>query len=357
MTAGIQKIPHIHYIHAFRGFAILCIVSAHIGPKTFRLFTESENPSIAYRVFFGMYEPLFHDSTLFFSLISGLLFTLVLAQKGWHSFFRSKIQNVIFPFIFISILFTFFNFSVDSVEIWSGDGFRDFAHKAFQNIYTGGAMFHLWYMPVLAILFIATPLLYSLLTHARSNWFIVLIVILPLFFSRTGPGFNWVNSIYFMGAYAAGMYMGLHLNKTVSLIENNKLLLRIIAVVTTAILIFMPEVKIEYFGDVSIKESVFYVQKMAITAVILVWLKHNEAVLPRWLDVLADYAFAVYFLHIALFYSLVYAMSKVIETPLNLGLVVILNIVFLFAVLALCVFIAWLIKKATRRRSRMIIGA
>ncbi|MEM8895835.1 MAG: hypothetical protein AAGC88_14735 [Bacteroidota bacterium] len=86
------------YLHSFRGFAIINIAMLHAVVATrmpldgFEL-DFSEPMTLISHVLFG-------GSTLYFSVISGLLFTAILKSRGYPKFYRNKVRNVIFPYVF-----------------------------------------------------------------------------------------------------------------------------------------------------------------------------------------------------------------------------------------------------------------
>jgi hypothetical protein len=53
----------------------------------------------------------------------------------------------------------------------------------------------------------------------------------------------------------------------------------------------------EFIGPVSILESTYYVQKLALSTIMLVWLRSMTDHQPRWLAGFANSAFSIYFLH------------------------------------------------------------
>ncbi|MEQ9299328.1 MAG: hypothetical protein RIF33_12225, partial [Cyclobacteriaceae bacterium] len=69
------------YLHSFRGIAIIqivlihSIVAAFLGANGFEL--DFTHPLVIAN------EVLFHDSTLYFAIISGLLYTAILKSRGY----------------------------------------------------------------------------------------------------------------------------------------------------------------------------------------------------------------------------------------------------------------------------------
>src|SRR6056297_2213580 len=72
------------YLHSFRGFAIINIVFIHAF--AYALFLANDN-SLDPKDPIGMANGLlFHNSTIYFAVISGILFSVVLKSKGYKRF-------------------------------------------------------------------------------------------------------------------------------------------------------------------------------------------------------------------------------------------------------------------------------
>lgn len=354
----------IGHLHAFRGVAIMLIVLVHIaGYSMFRIGTDPDMSD--YLVVWAVFETIAHNGTVFFALISGLLYSTVLAGRGWVNFFRSKVTNVILPYVFFSLLFTAIVFSgISGISLFSGE-VADYAREAFGNILTGNASFHFWYLPVLAGLFVLTPLVASIVAKPWGGWIVGAAMLVPLFVSRTWPDNSVQNVAVFMAPYAFGVWLGADYD---SRMEKLRLLMKpliatviLLSVATTAAFVqytgpmYMADE--QWDGPVNWYESISYVQKMALACVVLLVLKANESWRPRWLDLLATYAFAIYFLHAAvrdvLFEGLLWLGVEIGPSWLHAPTILIIWI----ATLALSLGFSMLVRRALGRRSRMIIGA
>jgi surface polysaccharide O-acyltransferase-like enzyme len=95
-------------LHAFRAFAIVNIVAVHALAIVQFPYPTPEAFS-AYAWLRALNETAFHDSTIYFTLISGILFSQVLAERGWRVFFRSKVANVLLPYAVVTLLMTAFD--------------------------------------------------------------------------------------------------------------------------------------------------------------------------------------------------------------------------------------------------------
>ena len=95
MSTPVTKPGYLTYLHGFRGVAILAIIGAHAWSVLGSFGAQETNPD--YIWLYSVTETLFHGATLFFALISGLLYSRVLSGKSWGTFFRNKGANVILP--------------------------------------------------------------------------------------------------------------------------------------------------------------------------------------------------------------------------------------------------------------------
>ena len=158
-------------IHAFRGFAILNIVIIHAFGFVFFLAGTMETPATAaLKVMDWANSILFHDATLYFAAISGILFSLILQERGYARFFKSKFSYVFMPYLCITALYTWRQWTFGGELIYFDGTMLEFLVLVGKNLVTGGAIFALWYIPVLMFLYIATPVLARLLATERAKW-------------------------------------------------------------------------------------------------------------------------------------------------------------------------------------------
>ncbi len=358
-----HKAGYLGYIHSFRGFAILNVVAVHalalaiIIPRNW-----AADPTAPLSV---LNETLFHDSTLYFALISGLLFASILRARGYASFYRSKAMHVLLPYIVCTIVFSLVRWDEtgNGVLAWP-TGWSDYIDSILPNLIHGEAQFTFWYIPVLLILFAITPLL-SALTAAKSYaalpaWAMMLA---PLVFSR--PDFDEGTHqivagtiIYFAGAYTVGVYLGHRLEPLLDRIAAYRNPLIAAALLSSAILVELQLAQINRFGSYSLQETFFYLQKMSLAALVLLWLRALENKQPRWLTYFADEAFSIYFLHVFFILLLADLAWPFVHDPRFLPWSVYLGGVayFTFA-LAMSLLVVRLLRKLLGKNSRLLIGS
>ena len=346
-----MKKQFIPSIHAFRAFAILNIVAIHAFEFIFHLAGNQENaPEVSLGYLSWGVGILFHDATLYFAFISGSLFTLVLADRGWPRFVKSKVFYVLLPYLIFTFLF---GFSKEDVALTA----TEFIILFFKNALTGGAVFAYWYIPVLMVLYLFTPLFAKLLENKNAKWLVVFIVFSPLIFSRVWPEISWTNYAYFLGAYMLGMLVGVNYQKTIELLERHLMLFSSVAIIMTIALLILYSMESPKWGLIDFSESAWYLQKIAIAGLVLLFFERTLKTVPKWLDVLGNYAFTIYFLHAAAL-SHTYGLFLVSGVQMTkLPVILVFSVINFIGVILICVLLTIMFKKIFGRWSRYIIGA
>lgn len=348
------------YLHSFRAFAILNIVAIHaIAFAIYACNNNSLNPKDPISI---INEILFHNSTIYFAVISGLLFSVVLKAKGYKRFYGSKLRNVLLPYLFLTLIFSIS--SSESATILHGNIDLYFI-DVLNNFIYGKGQFTFWYIPVLIFLYIVTPLLDNLINLKRWGTILTLVcIIAPLAISRVqltelraGNFLSLSTMVYFTGAYVAGMYFGTNPEKWFSWFKKHMLIFIIIAIITSIAAIYIEINNIDKIGSWSLKATLYYIQKLCLSGVFIVLFKNLGEQQPKWMNSIANKAFTIYFLH-AFFLYLFYGLFKELATltsfkTLNVMLVAIL---FLLTSLTLSLFVSWLFKKIFGKYSRMLVG-
>ncbi|KAB1156776.1 acyltransferase [Flavobacterium luteum] len=359
-TSSTDKPNFLYYLHSFRGFAIINIVaihaigfSAYMGKSDFNTTVSIGN------------EILFHNSTIYFALISGLLYTAILKKKGYPQFFMSKFKYVVLPYVFFTLLYTVFDNKVYDFFVYQ-TSFINYLKDLPRNFIYGKAIFVLWYIPVLLFLYLVTPLLdYILQIKKWGHWLIAIIIAIPLLVRREevmelydGDFLSFHNMIYFTGAYAAGMYFADNLERRIMWIRKNKIILLFLAIVSTALLVYVTLQKIDRIGVFSIQSSLYYVQKIIISLLVLLFFNSLGEKQPKWLHPIAKDAFSIYFLHILFIGVFLGWVGHVtLFLPIIQYNAVIGGVFILVASIALSMLVTGLFRKLFGKYSRMIIGA
>ena len=354
---------YLGYVHSFRGFAILNVVAVHALALAIVIPRDWVGDPTGPLTMLN--ETLFHDSTIYFALISGLLFSSILRPRGYQSFYRSKAMYVLLPYIVCTIVFSLVRWDQTGTGIlaWPSS-WSDYIDSILPNLVHGEAQFTYWYIPVLLILFAITPLL-SMLTTAKSHAAIPawLVMLAPLVFSRPdfGEGTSQIVAgtvIYFAGAYTVGVYLGNQLEPRLDRIAGHRKFLIAVAVLSSVILVELQLAQVNRFGSFSLQESLFYVQKLSLAALVLLWLRGLEARQPRWLSYFANEAFSIYFLHVFFILLLADLSWTFVHDKSLLPWSVFLAAPAYFAfALAMSVLVVRVLRLLFGRNSRLLIGS
>jgi len=351
------------YLHNFRGFAIINIVAIHavvfafLGASNFN-FNPNNPIAIANEI-------LFHNATIYFAVISGILFSAVLKSKGYEAFYIGKFKNVILPYLFFTLIFSIFaENSNKPFAILTN--FTDYYHAVIRNFIYGKANFVYWYIPILIFLYLATPLVDYLINLKKIGKYIFLLLLsIPLVVSRIemmelmqSDFLSLQTMLYFLGAYVAGMYIGIDLEKRLAWVKNNFTWLIVITLITTIALVYIQLKNIDMIGRVSVRATLYYIQKICVSGIVIILLKNMGERKIFGLHQIAKDGFAIYFLHGFLIFVLIGILMPILSftkiAPFNIFIGAFLMLVLSIAVSMLIVFI---FRKIFGDKSRMIIGA
>lgn len=347
------------YLHSFRGLAILKIVLGHAVAAAFISAYGNFDDTAPIII---MSEIFYHDSTIYFAIISGVLFTKVLKPKGYCTFYSSKVKNILLPYIFVTLVLTLIKIKFNYVSGFQ-EGIIYYSSKVFQNLIFGKVNFALWYIPVLIFLYLITPVLEFLQTKNRvTKLLFSLIIIMPLYVSRvqvlTEYVFRIETMLYFTGAYAFGMYLGKDLETKLQLVKKYSLYILTVVFICTIVLFYFYYNQIDLIGKVSLRELVFYIQKICFALIFIMLFKALGDKQPPWMFPIARDSFSIYFIH----GTILYAISPLFLFISGAEFIEPFNIILgAFVLLVLSVFISMLIvfilKKIFGKNSRMIIGS
>lgn len=351
MANNTGYIPH---LHAFRGFAIINIVAAHCW--SFMIFWTGNLSSEAITWLFWLTETLFHGSTLYFAILSGLLYSKVLHRMPWRRFYQNKVNYVLLPYIAVTLTFTavYWPFFLQQPAV--EDSFSGYVGVASKNLITGNAGIHFWYIPVLIAIFLATPLL-SLLQR-NTKYGIWLVALIPLLVSRSPfPDFLKPQSfVFFIGAYALGMAIGANYERVQLWLGNQLKLLSVVAFIASIGVLLTYVLDYQQQGMFSLRQSLIYVQKTTICLLVLHWFARKENTLPNWLSTLGTYAFAIFFLHVVFIDFVIQAVRETLAESRTVELIGLFGSLNLLVGVLGSVFIAAVMRWLLKKHSRHVLG-
>lgn len=337
--------------HYFRAFAILSVLGAHmwISPEIEGL--EGERKFLE-----CLRSVLFHSSTIYFIFISGYLFDYVYKTRTFDlfKFYKSKVRNVLSPYLFLSLVFIGAAVVFDYVPSLQVPYFINHSHAMLtlpdiaDAILFGKACITYWYIPFILTVYCISPVLF----HIRDRAFIILVVVcslIPLFIQRDELTDFFRNYCFFYPVFLLGVFFSRYRDASVNFIKNHVAPIAVVAVAASLLLVS------EYYDQhLPSVEIGYYIQRLAIGALVIYGLE----VLPfdiELLDILATYSFPLYFLHDLIIYT---AQSALFAFGLKLfphGIFFVTMFTFC-AELLFCLAVIYVIKKICGKHSRQIIG-
>ena len=347
----------IHHLHAFRAIAMLTIVAAHAWPLIMSFPNGiAQRPDLL--PLYALFEMLFHGSTLYFALISGLLYRLVLRDRGYGAFFKSKLTNVVLPYCLVSLVTVAVFWSYHYEQAILNEHTTNFVLVYLKSLVFGKAMFHLWYIPVLVMLFLSTPLIDSLLKSPNSLWVVVIIALLPMVIGRTGYPqlLSWQSLTYFFAAYALGMLIGDYYQPFRRVLAKYTYSLWIALVLLCLLVYHQIYTQSEPVGVFSLKQAAVYLQKITFACLLLHYLGLRKESTPKVLDLIARHSYSLYLLHAS--FSLIMAKIMMDAQLIDYSMISVLiaGAVFYIVSIALSLLISVSAKRMAGSYSRMIVG-
>lgn len=346
-----QPSHFLRHIHRLRGIAILLIVAVHCGST----FDWRQQPLAEI-----ILQDFWDNSTVLFVFISGYLFQHLARRYTVSNYLISKFKNVLLPYLIAATPAVLFG-------VYSNlpDRFPHLLHTSllYQTLWLylyGGALisYALWFIPMIALYYLASPLLIQLARHPRL--YAVLALLLPLSIFGHRPvyeyGHNLQLALYLLSAYVLGMWFSQYRQRIAPVIDRNIpwLLLAYLAV-------FVGHVATSSHHGNYIVDRLFdfehgfvdwlFIQKILLTALLLALLGRCNRLSMRPLDYIAEISFTIYFFHGYFLYCSRW-LRHFIQPHIDA-----LSFIALYAtVIGLCCLIAWLGKKIFGRWSRSITG-
>jgi surface polysaccharide O-acyltransferase-like enzyme len=268
---------YLNYINNFRGLAILFIIITHV----IAFFNYGNNELLSKTLFI-----LFADATIFFVFISGFLFQHLSNKYEYRNYLNKKFRFVILPYIIISfpaiIYYAFINNESGSSII-----------KLIKLILTGGALPPTWFIPMIAIFFIISPLLIYIDKKPNLYKYIIPLSIIMSFIVPRGIGISqpvMQNACHFFSIYLIGMAG----SRYKDLIFKNSLKYMpglISLVVAFTVLSIVYDINHILFN------TVLYLSKLFSCFLLLTVLYKFDGSINKNFDLLAKYSFGLFFLH------------------------------------------------------------
>jgi peptidoglycan/LPS O-acetylase OafA/YrhL len=349
---------HLQVVDDLRGLAILAIVLLHSANAMLNRGLSSP-PTPSTRVIAAANDILFHNSTIYFALISGIIYAHVFAGRPHGGFMRARLANVGAPYLVMTAGLTLL-----LALARDGAPLDEVPVAIARNLLLGEAWNTFWYIPVILLLYALSPLLLRLMTDPRLGWAATLMLVQPLLLTRTGTELTPQMFAYFAGVYCCGLLVGGDIERSLVVLRREQRFLVSVALTSGLVLVLLHAASLDQvrLGPLafSVRESVTYILRLSTAGLALVLLS-GWACPPgrqprRFLGLVAATSFGIYFLHGPLLRPVVQRLGAFIppEQPLLLLLLAIL--LSAAVVLALCLGLLLALKRLLGPRSRYLTG-
>ena len=343
---------HLKYIHRARGVAIVSIVAMHC--------LDNLDWSSNHRLYRFLTE-LLQGSTVIFFMISGYLFQHLSDRFDYTEYLKTKIRNVILPYIVVSLpgiplLLSKPYFLEQNPELIGSSWWQQ---VLFLYIYSGSQLnYVLWFVPVVTIYYLCAPLFIRFLKHPRC--FLSLLVLIPvsiLAHRTTIQKYHHLQlALYFLSAYMTGMWAALYREKVLPFAIRNlaPLSITVLAIVFGHLLLtdHVGSYVDEIFSDEQGRIDWIFVQKVLLFFVLIGGLKKLDRLKMPTVDYVASVSFAIFFLHV----YVLYVYSHFIHWHQFPGTLMSIAALLAFTI-ACSTGLAYLFRSVFGRTSRLLIGA
>jgi peptidoglycan/LPS O-acetylase OafA/YrhL len=334
-----EKKQFINYIHYFRGLAILFVVACH-------LIIQWPEGSFTGRFL----NVLTGNGTVLFVFIAGYLFQHLSKKFEYKTYLVKKLQNVILPYLIISVPIILYRLKSNDYSDYILGPHPDFAswplgEKLSYFLLRGAHMKPLWFVPMIALFYLAAPLFIYIDRHPRWYYVLIVLCVISLCVEREPLSDIPRMFVHFLSVYVFGMFMSRYKDRYMELAQKRYIWISLLTVLVFAL-------NLVYYEQYN--NALNYLHKMLFCCFFLYWLWRLDRYVPSFFNLMADLSFGLYFLH---YYALL-AIKTVYEHKmghpipgtllywsLDLGLVVVVT-----------VFVILGIKKVFRKHSRNLIG-
>jgi peptidoglycan/LPS O-acetylase OafA/YrhL len=332
---------YLHAINWFRGVAILFVVLIH-APSNVLLTSDVGTYIYAY----------FKNGTSFFVFISGYLFWHLKDKFEYKNYLKSKTKNVVSPYLIVISLSVFGIYSLSLLGINSIDyskfdyqvNFIDVLNKngiVWHYLKGNGINYPLWFIPMMIVFFILSPLIYSI---AGSRFFYLFLIVALSYTFTTERGHSAEEHfLHFLGVYLFGICC----KKNQDFIWKNSRKIIFVAFTLSLLFLYFKLNFKEHFLNFTEIEKIFSI----VFYLSLFMLLEKKQVKLKLFDVLAKYSFGIFFIH---YYFLI--VCTIIFQSLGLEDTM-YEFVFTYLItLILSLIVCKFVKKQFPKKSRLLFG-
>ncbi len=340
----------LRYVHNFRCFAILMIVTGHLLDY---LKWQDERVILFLSI-------LIDNSSVYFVFIAGFLFQHLSAKYETQDYWKKKLQYVILPYVIVSLpAIALFLLQRPEMPPWFEYRYGNWAtwQQVLALYFTGAQQGPFWFIPMIMLFYGIAPWLISLDRRPKLYWSLPGLLMISLIIHRPGSNENAVVSfIHFFSIYLLGMFVCHYKQRVLKVVSRTWGSLIAIVLMWIGI-----EMVITEPNTIVMLTSANTIEKAILCLVILFFLQRIDNKLPqsihKTMSLIANLSFGIFFIHfyiIQMEHELIrhYLGESVWLLQANPA-TVLLHVV---AVTGICIGILLGIKKVFGDKSRFIVG-
>lgn len=344
----------LRYVHNFRAIAIVVIVAGHAAVTP---TWPADSPVQDFLL------DLLDNGTVLFVFVAGFLFHHLAGRYRYRDYLTKKVTNVLVPYALImapAAAYTVLLADPGPLEPAVVD-----LHPLLQWLWImfhGGPTFNypLWFIPMIALFYLAAPLFIQFLRHPRLYLVLVVAVPLSVLAHRPPELDTFAIALYFLPAYVAGMAASQFRDRLEPALDRWWG-----ALLTVWLLAVLAQFAFagwhgNYYGSALFSQEHgpvdwMFAQKLLLCFALLAVLRRLDAVLGDRLKLLGDVSFTIFFQHGGVLFAAQVAWARVPggDIPGNLLSFVLLTVAAVLLPLAVAVAV----QQVAGRRSRYLIGS
>ena len=219
----------VKYLDGLRFFAIMNVILIHVFGLFRHQYFSTNNLKYTLVTFADSFTRT--GVPLFFMLTGILMFTKKDKNEGYITFFRKRVLKFILIYLFFSMIY----------YIYSHLGYKISLYNFFATITSNQATYHLWFMPVIILIYLFIPFLKKFISNVTRKDLETIIIIIFIF----GNVFNAISKVSMIFGrellgnfslpnlliYINYLFLGYYLYKYEIKIKKIKIILSIISII------------------------------------------------------------------------------------------------------------------------------
>jgi surface polysaccharide O-acyltransferase-like enzyme len=308
---------HLGYVHSYRAVAILIVVAGHAIAN----FSWAADP-----VTRSVLLDLLDNGSVLFVFLSGFLFAHHAERFRYWSYLGRRFVGVVLPYLVLSAPAVAYDVLHSDASLKYPEQLTGSSplYQAMWFLVRGSVVINyaLWFVPMIALYYLASPLFAFLARHPRL--YVVLVVLLPLslLMHRTSELDTVSMAFYFLAAYVAGMWAS-HIRPWLEpwLLRLWPWLLILFAVATGALAITSDHHG-NYAGAYPFSQEHglvdwMFAQKLLLCFGLLALMLRVHAVVGEGLRHVADISVTIFLLHVYVLYVVFLVERHVVGIPVG----------------------------------------